>query len=142
MARSRLRKCRVEESRWEESASAIRERDDDAVVDSVHHYNAVTRRDPANGEWLQTFAVITTDANELTSKVHDQMPVTFHARDYDRWLERGEAEHLPIDLLRPYEAEEMRAEACNPAVGNVRNNGPEMLTCPNPSGSPESLNSA
>ena len=33
----------------------------------------------------------------------------------------------PIDLLRPYEAEAMRADTCNPAVGNVRNNGPEML---------------
>ena len=99
-------------------------------------------KDPANGEWLQTFAVITTDANELTANVHDRMPVILHARDYDRWLARGEAEQLPTDLLRPYEAEAMRADACNPAVGNVKNNGPEMLTCPNPSGSPESLNSA
>ena len=24
----------------------------------------------------------------------------------------------------------MRAELCNPLVGNVKNNGPEMLTCP------------
>ena len=84
-------------------------------------------KDPANGEWLQTFAVITTEANELTGQVHDRMPVILHARDYDRWLERGEAEQLPVDLLRPYEAEEMRVDACNPAVGNVRNNGPEML---------------
>ncbi len=30
-------------------------------------------------------------------------------------------------LLRPYEADRMKASACNPAVGNVKNNGPEML---------------
>jgi len=30
-------------------------------------------------------------------------------------------------LLRPYESEEMKVELCNTAVGNVRNNGPEML---------------
>ncbi len=99
-------------------------------------------RNSSNGEWLQTFAIITTTANELTGKVHDRMPVILHPRDYDRWLERGEGHQPPIDLLRPFEAEAMQADACNPAVGNVRNNGPEMLTCPNPAGFPEQLNSA
>lgn len=84
-------------------------------------------KDPANGEWLQTFAIITTTANELTVKVHDRMPVILRPRDYDRWLARGEVEQPPIDLLRPFDADAMQADACNPAVGNVRNNGPEML---------------
>jgi len=82
---------------------------------------------PANDEWLQTFTIITTDPNELTAEVHNRMPVIIHPRDYDRWLERGAVERPPIDLLRPYEAEVMKAAACNPMVGNVRNNGPEML---------------
>ena len=84
-------------------------------------------RDPANDEWLQSFAIITTTANELTGEVHDRMPVILHPRDYDRWLQRSVPEQPPIDLLRPYEADEMQASACNPAVGNVKNNGPEML---------------
>jgi putative SOS response-associated peptidase YedK len=84
-------------------------------------------KDPANGEWLQSFAIITTTANELASAVHDRMPVILHPRDYGRWLERGEASQPPTDLLRPYESEAMQADACNPAVGNVKNNGPEML---------------
>jgi putative SOS response-associated peptidase YedK len=98
-------------------------------------------KDPVTGEWLQTFAIITTMANELTGKVHDRMPVILHPRDYDRWLDRGDAYQLPVDLLRPDEADEMRADACNPAVGNVRNNGPELLECPNPDEPPSSLNS-
>lgn len=85
-------------------------------------------KDPANGEWLQTFAIITTAANELTGEAHDRMPVILHPKDYDRWLERGETERPPVDLLRPYEAEEMIATAVNQKVGNVKNNGPEMLT--------------
>ena len=89
-------------------------------------------KDPANGEWLQPFALITTTANEVTAPVHDRMPVILHSKDYERWLERGEAHQLPVDLLRPYEAGQMQAEPCNPAVGNVRNSGPEMLICPNP----------
>ena len=84
-------------------------------------------KDPANGVWLQTFAIITTTANELTAKVHDRMPVILHPRDYDRWLARGDVEQPPLDLLRSFEADAMQADACNPAVGNVRNNGPEML---------------
>lgn len=63
---------------------------------------------PDNGEWLQTFAVITTPANEVKAPVHDRMTVILHPKNYDRWLERGEAHQLPIDLLRPYEADEMK----------------------------------
>ena len=54
------------------------------------------------------------------------MPVILHERDYDRWLTRG-LNQPPIDLLRPHEAEAMTISACKPLVGNVRNNGPEML---------------
>jgi putative SOS response-associated peptidase YedK len=31
-------------------------------------------RDPASGEWVCTFAVITTAANELVGQIHDRMP--------------------------------------------------------------------
>ncbi len=43
--------------------------------------------------------------------VHPRMPVILHPRDYDRWLDREETERLPLD----------------PKVGNVRNNGPELM---------------
>ena len=79
-----------------------------------------------DGSWLQSYSIITTDANELMAKVHNRMPVILHAKDYERWLDR-DADRPPIDLLRPYEAEGMRASPCNPQVGNVKNNGPEML---------------
>lgn len=82
---------------------------------------------PGNNEWLLSFAIITTEPNELTAKVHDRMPVILQPRDYDRWLQRGTMEQLPSDLLRPYPAEKMKAKLANPAVGNVKNNGPEML---------------
>ena len=80
-----------------------------------------------DGSWLQTFAIITTDANELMAPIHDRMPVILHPRDYDRWLDREETERPPVDLLRPYETEEMYSALANPAVGNGKNNGPEML---------------
>jgi putative SOS response-associated peptidase YedK len=37
-------------------------------------------KDPATGEWVRTFAVITTNANELVSEIHDRMPAILAAR--------------------------------------------------------------
>jgi putative SOS response-associated peptidase YedK len=80
------------------------------------------------GHWLQSFSIVTTEANELMAQIpHPRMPVILHARDYDRWLDREETERLPLDLLRPFEAEAMEMYKANPKVNNVRNNGPEML---------------
>jgi putative SOS response-associated peptidase YedK len=68
-----------------------------------------------DGGWLQSYSIITTEANELMSSVHNRMPVILHPRDYDRWLTRepGSAEGIghgqpPIDLLRPYESDAMK----------------------------------
>jgi putative SOS response-associated peptidase YedK len=35
-----------------------------------------------------------------------------------------------LDLLHPYDASKMKMAPANPAVGNWRNNGPEMLDPP------------
>ena len=79
------------------------------------------------GHWLQSFAIVTTDANELMSRIHPRMPVILHTRDYDRWMDREETDRLPLDLLRPFESEAMEVYEANPKVNNVRNNGPEMM---------------
>ena len=70
---------------------------------------------------------MTTEANEMMSRIHPRMPVILHARDYERWLDRGETERLPLDLLRPYEFEEMEMHEADPKIGNVRNNAPELM---------------
>jgi putative SOS response-associated peptidase YedK len=79
------------------------------------------------GHWLQSFAIVTTESNELMSRVHPRMPVILHPHDYDRWLDREETERLPLDLLRPLDSDEMEMFEANPKVGNVRNNGPELM---------------
>jgi putative SOS response-associated peptidase YedK len=32
-------------------------------------------RDPTSAEWIKTFAIVTTDANDLVAEIHDRMPV-------------------------------------------------------------------
>ena len=85
-----------------------------------------TWKDKVSGQTIDTYTVITTDPNELMEPLHNRMPVILHRRDYERWLAPAEASNLPVDLLRPFPAEEMKAWKVSPAVGNVRNNSPEL----------------
>ena len=84
-------------------------------------------KDPADGRWLQSYTIITTDANEIMMPIHNRMPVILHEGDFNRWLERGEAHQPPIDLLRPFPADEMEAFEVSKDVGNVRNNSADLL---------------
>src|SRR5258707_11133535 len=61
-------------------------------------------RDPAS-EWVRTFAILTTDANDLVADIHDRMPLILAPADYVRLL--GD-EPDPRDLMRPFLADLMR----------------------------------
>jgi len=58
-------------------------------------------KDRKAGTNLLTFTVITTDPNEVVQPMHDRMPVIIPEKDYDRWLQPGDPDRPPIDLLRP-----------------------------------------
>lgn len=85
----------------------------------------------AGGEPL-TFTVFTTDPNEVVQALHDRMPVIIPERDYER---------PPIDLLRPYDAVKMTAWKVDKAVGNVKNDSPDLIerASTTPKESPRSL---
>jgi putative SOS response-associated peptidase YedK len=90
-----------------------------------------TWKDKAMGETIETYTIITTDPNELmqpenSPPIHDRMPVILHPKDYERWLAPGDPAQLPIDLLRPYPAEDMKAWKVGNNVGYVRNNRPDL----------------
>ncbi|MNC78305.1 hypothetical protein D3C75_1304810 [compost metagenome] len=56
------------------------------------------------------------------------MPVILSRKDENEWLDRENTKvtHL-LKLLRPYDANKMRAYPVSSAVGNVKNNSPELL---------------
>jgi putative SOS response-associated peptidase YedK len=81
-----------------------------------------TWKDKATRQGINTYTVITTDPNELMEALHDRMPVILYRRDYERWLAPADPSQLPVDLLRPFPAKEMKAWPVSPRVGNVRNN--------------------
>ena len=77
------------------------------------------------GERLQTFATITTDANELLAPIQDRMPVIIEKTDWPVWL--GEAEGDPGALLRAAPNDVLRVWQVDKKVGNVRNDGPDLI---------------
>jgi putative SOS response-associated peptidase YedK len=85
-------------------------------------------KDRTAGIDLLTFTVITTDPNEVIQPMHNRMPVIIPERDYERWLQPGQPDRPPVDLLRPYDAGKMKAWKVGKEVGNVKNDTPELLT--------------
>jgi putative SOS response-associated peptidase YedK len=85
-------------------------------------------RSPHKREEMDTFAIITVEPNELIAEKtgHDRMPLIVKRADWQRWLEPGSTDQPPVDLLRPFGADQMKSWQVDPKINNVRNNGPEL----------------
>ena len=80
---------------------------------------------PETEEWLRTFAIITTNSNELVNAIHDRMPVIIAPEDYTRWLSSLEPD--PRDLLVPYAAEPMTMWPISTRVNKPDNDDASIL---------------
>ncbi|ULE33564.1 SOS response-associated peptidase [Mycobacterium sp. IDR2000157661] len=75
---------------------------------------------------LLSCTIITTDAAGQLAEIHDRMPLTISADDWDRWLDPD----APIDegLLRGHgDLDRVEIREVSRLVNNVRNNGPELI---------------
>jgi putative SOS response-associated peptidase YedK len=79
-------------------------------------------------EPVETFTIITTEANEMMAKLHDRMPVILDERDREAWLDpkNDNTEGLQ-KLLAPCPSEEMRAYPVSTRVNSTRNEGAELI---------------
>jgi putative SOS response-associated peptidase YedK len=84
--------------------------------------------DKANGETVRSLTIIRGAPNPLGEPIHDRMPVILEPVDYGRWLgeEPATAEELKA-LLRPYPIEPLRLYPISQAIGNVKNDGPDLV---------------
>jgi putative SOS response-associated peptidase YedK len=79
------------------------------------------------GEVITSCTVITTDANELLSSIHDRMPVILAEADWPAWLGEVPATYEELKaLLRPFPPGDMKLWPVSKRVGNVRNNDAEL----------------
>ncbi|MCW2567618.1 MAG: uncharacterized protein JWN54_1715 [Mycobacterium sp.] len=79
---------------------------------------------------LLTCTVVTTASQGALTDVHDRMPLVLPPDRWATWLGEG-PERSPADLLAPTPAEMVGAleiRPVGPEVGNVRNNGADLVT--------------
>lgn len=77
---------------------------------------------------VESCTICTTEANEMMGQLHDRMPVILPRQTVDHWLDPSVNDP---DELRPmlaqFPGDEMRAWPVGKAVGNVRNQGPQLM---------------
>lgn len=79
-------------------------------------------------EEIPSCTIITCAPNELMADIHDRMPVILDEGNRQAWLDTSidDKEQLK-SILVPYPADKMAAHEVTKAVGNPRNNGPELI---------------
>jgi putative SOS response-associated peptidase YedK len=92
-----------------------------------------------SGKEVLTCTIVTTAALGGLTRVHDRMPLILPPERWSSWLAGGGD---PVETLRPpavaaLDAIEVRA--VRPDVGNVRNNGPELIMEPVPDAAKHTL---
>jgi putative SOS response-associated peptidase YedK len=81
-----------------------------------------------DGSQVKTCTIITTEPNDLTSLIHNRMPVILHPRDYAKWLDPSpQTPENMAPLLKPYPAEEMNAYVVSTMVNKPENDIPELV---------------
>ncbi len=81
--------------------------------------------DPDRFRW--TCTVLTTEAPDELGRIHDRMPLLVTPERRTAWLDpRTPKDRLP-SLLVPAQQHGLEAYPVSTAVGNVRNNGPELI---------------
>lgn len=82
----------------------------------------------ADGSYIETCSIITTDANPLVRPIHDRMPVIIQPGDYDLWIDpkMQKADRL-TPLLLPYPAGEMLTYPVSTRVNSPFDDEPEFI---------------
>ncbi len=79
------------------------------------------------GEIVNSFAVITTEANSFMKPIHNRMPVILEREIEKTWLLSKNPDEI-LQLLKPYLSVEMDAYPVSKLVNSTRNQGREVLT--------------
>jgi putative SOS response-associated peptidase YedK len=83
----------------------------------------------ASGNTVDTCSILTTTPNEVTSAVHDRMPVILDPDGYELWLDPGVRDvGAASELLRPCDARLMRCYPISTRINHVANDDEECST--------------
>ncbi|GAA4863873.1 SOS response-associated peptidase [Kitasatospora terrestris] len=78
--------------------------------------------------WLVTCTVVTTEAEPLLAPIHERMPLFLDPGAFDAWLDPSLDDPDEVRrLLVPPGPGALRVHEVGPAVGNIRNNSPDLV---------------
>jgi putative SOS response-associated peptidase YedK len=79
-----------------------------------------------SGKTLETCSILTTTPNDVTAPIHDRMPVIVSPEACDLWLDPGmRDDRLVSDMLRPYDACQMRCYPVSKRINHAANDDEE-----------------
>jgi putative SOS response-associated peptidase YedK len=77
---------------------------------------------------LDTFTILTTDANELIRPLHDRMPVILDPASFDLWLDPAVGDPARLqEFLVPYGGSQMETVPVSRAVNSPANDTPDCI---------------
>jgi putative SOS response-associated peptidase YedK len=81
-----------------------------------------------DGNTIRSFAIITTAANDLLEPLHDRMPVLIPPDRWAAWLGEKSTTRTALNaMLKPYPGAAMTFWPVDRAVGDVRNDSPDLF---------------
>jgi len=91
-------------------------------------YAGLWSRNEQLGAPIETFSVVTTEANDLLTRFHPRMPVILREEDFKLWLDPEiKTREALAHLFTPYTSEEMTVHQVHPRVNTVKNQGPDLM---------------
>lgn len=78
------------------------------------------------GNLTNSFSIITCAPNELMKNIHERMPVILKREDEEKWLKNTPQNEL-IELLKPYNTQQMEAYQISRLVNSPANDSAEII---------------
>ncbi len=87
-----------------------------------------TWRDPEKSQQVETFTILTTEANDLLRPLHDRMPVIIDRENFDLWLDPKVGDAAKIQpLLVPHAVDGFEAFPVSRTVNSPAYDGPNCI---------------
>jgi putative SOS response-associated peptidase YedK len=83
---------------------------------------------PEDGDAIESYTILTTEANDLIGELHHRMPVIVPPERFDDWIGREPLSPEAAEtMLLPFPAEDMEIVVVSTRVNSPRNDDPECL---------------
>jgi putative SOS response-associated peptidase YedK len=96
-------------------------------------FAGICTRKEWEGDWLYSCTIVTTEANEVVSRIHDRMPVILTGPEAEAaWLDPATDAKAAVEMCLPFPPERMDSAPANPKLNKVGKGieGPELLVAP------------